>query len=219
MVPRTRSRAVWWGRCQPWHIPDPLLASAHLSRAGQSRVTQVCTEFLHNHSNFKVKNARWDDAAHKEITTHRSGLSSVLPLGGAASTGQGCTGGQSGDRVGTALPPSPQPVPRWEERRKYGQDRAYPWGTSCVPPQTGLKDEIELPDVPQGSRSEEAACCINKTRTNSVRGEEYPTHAPLLPSSPSPLPQNFSTNIGLLFFNSKTLEKWGEMVNCASPVA
>lgn len=52
MVPRTRSRAAWSEHCQPWHIPDPLLASAHL------RVTQVCTGFLHNHSNFKVKNAR-----------------------------------------------------------------------------------------------------------------------------------------------------------------
>lgn len=34
-----------------------------------------------------------------------------------------------------------------------------------------------------------------------------------------PPPQNFYTNIGVLFFNSKTPVKWREMVNCASPAA
>lgn len=85
-----------------------------------------------------------------EITS--SGLTSVLGLGGAASTGQGCTG----DRVGTPLP-APHSLSHAGlvgGKVKIQKRQILPLGDINVslPKSEDWKGEIELPAVPRGQK-------------------------------------------------------------------
>lgn len=123
MMPRTGCRAAWSGHCHPWHIPHPLLASAHPEKPGQAKGG------LHRFSSesFEFQSEKCQVRCSSQGNHHPLVRADLCP-----SPGWSCQhrAGMHRDRgtewghlshIPTACPhcrPTPQPVPPWPGGRK-----------------------------------------------------------------------------------------------------